>query len=659
MPNKGGAEALIERADLALRGGRLQDAEACARSATELDDGNSAAWYLLGHALLAAGKVVEGGAAFARSSELAPTNADARFALARTTALVGDWDRSALHAEQAVVLRPEQTDFHLLLMAALANAGRWELLRAALTRALERTGQSAVLHERAGHLFQATQHLDAAEQQYRLALMHGPLRAGAAGNLGLLLLEKREVVEAEVWLRKALQQSPTAEAHNNLGYACLVTERYGEALTLFKQAVTLNPALAPAHANMAAAMHRQGNLEAAFDALSQSLALNPAEPQAWYNLALTLQEPDGFMRLRRWRAEAPAERLLPLQEVLVLNSCAHAERLCLQKAVALRPHWPEARFNLGIASLRLEDWDAGWEGYAFRPAPAGLPTHTNRTKTAAPAEKTIRLHAEQGLGDILFFLRFVPSLISSGCKVELAGAERLHPVLEATGLMSLLPADDAWQEASPDNTVNLRLGDLPGWLWQQGFHEVPPPFPLIADAARKALVQEQLKAYGPPPYLGLTWRAGTARVGRGVNVLDKQISPQALGALLDGLPVTVVSLQRQVTDAEIAAVFNGWGRKPVNLTALAEAPEDALALLSVLDHHVGVSNTNVHLRASLQRTSHVLVPHPSEWRWGASGDRSPWFPQTRVYRQTADLEWHEALECLRQDLLADITRHPR
>ena len=58
-----------------------------------------------------------------------------------------------------------------------------------------------------------------------------------------------------------------------------------------------------------------------------------------------------------------------------------------------------------------------------------------------------------------------------------------------------------------------------------------------------------------------------------------------------------------------------------------------LALLALLDDYVGVSNTNMHLRAGVNRTAKVLVPAPPEWRWMAEGKESPWFPGFTVYRQ--------------------------
>jgi hypothetical protein len=75
-----------------------------------------------------------------------------------------------------------------------------------------------------------------------------------------------------------------------------------------------------------------------------------------------------------------------------------------------------------------------------------------------------------------------------------------------------------------------------------------------------------------------------------------------------------------------------------------------LAALEVLDEHVCVSNTNVHLRAGLGRASRVLVPYPPEFRWMNAGAESPWFPGSPVYRETAEDGWAPALAALARDL---------
>ena len=87
--------------------------------------------------------------------------------------------------------------------------------------------------------------------------------------------------------------------------------------------------------------------------------------------------------------------------------------------------------------------------------------------------------------------------------------------------------------------------------------------------------------------------------------------------------------------------------------------EGMLALLALIDDYVGVSNTNMHLRAAAGRTARVLVPQPAEWRWMAGRASSPWFPGFSIYRQSLDGSWTQALARLREDLAAGAVRITR
>jgi hypothetical protein len=76
-------------------------------------------------------------------------------------------------------------------------------------------------------------------------------------------------------------------------------------------------------------------------------------------------------------------------------------------------------------------------------------------------------------------------------------------------------------------------------------------------------------------------------------------------------------------------------------------------LVLLTDTYTPTSDINVHLRASAGRPSHVLVPHPPEWRWSAAGS-SPWFPDAKVYRQRANHNWSEGLEALTRHMAKSV-----
>jgi hypothetical protein len=155
-------------------------------------------------------------------------------------------------------------------------------------------------------------------------------------------------------------------------------------------------------------------------------------------------------------------------------------------------------------------------------------------------------------------------------------------------------------------------------------------------------------AFGPPPYLGVTWRAGTdfrqeREFGRDLRALFKEIDMAVLGRLLQGGAGTLVAVQRAPMVGEVDVLASASRRPVFDATAMNDDLEEALALLEVLDDYAGVSNTNTHLRAALGKTGTVFVPFPPEWRWGTAGTASAWFPGFRVHRQSPQRGWDAAL----------------
>jgi hypothetical protein len=166
----------------------------------------------------------------------------------------------------------------------------------------------------------------------------------------------------------------------------------------------------------------------------------------------------------------------------------------------------------------------------------------------------------------------------------------------------------------------------------------------------------------------VTWQAGLIgqeRVEWKGIYAAKRVAPDRLGAVLRPLACTIVSLQRKPEASDLAALEAAAGRPVLELSAINEDLPDALALLSLLDDYVGVSNTNMHLLAGIEGLAriegpraHVLLETLAEWRWGIAGDSSPWFPRFHLYRATQQEGWSLALARLTQDLAKSLPRRP-
>ena len=279
---------------------------------------------------------------------------------------------------------------------------------------------------------------------------------------------------------------------------------------------------------------------------------------------------------------------------------------------------------------------------------------------------------EQGLGDEIFFLRYARVLAQRGACVTYRASRAIASMLKRVPELSRILD---FEEKIPACDAAIMVGDLPhalGGLQHADTNAADSPealwdypwcaplySPLPQPSIRLTPLPEQLEqlrvqlaALGPPPYLGITWRGGTppSEQGAGSWVLFKTLDIPRLGAALKPFHGTFIALQRNPQPGEIAAMASAVGARVHDLTALNSDLEAMLALLALIDDYVGVSNTNMHLRAAVGKAARVLVPAPAEWRWMASGATSPWFPAFGVYRQSINGEWDAALKNLKQDL---------
>jgi hypothetical protein len=309
-------------------------------------------------------------------------------------------------------------------------------------------------------------------------------------------------------------------------------------------------------------------------------------------------------------------------------------------------------FALSTLALSIEDWATGWRYYTCRkkgtecdPFPEGFvfPLDTSRP---------LRIHLDQGLGDELFFLRFVPALVAKGMTIEYTTKPKLYPLLQGMPYFARLNQRESGAPLEHD----VLVGDLPYISGMTTTAEIPPTLALPLDAARVDSHRKQLASFGPPPYLGVTWQGGRTKEERNKanwdRLLYKEIPAGVLGRLARDWPGTVVVMQRVPSPEDLALFSGGLGRPWLDWSGLNDDLQDALAGLSLLDEYVGVSNTNIHLLDGIGKTARVLVPYPAEWRWLARGAESPWFRGFRIYRQDRHRQWDSALGQLRDDLKA-------
>ena len=472
--------------------------------------------------------------------------------------------------------------------------------------AIEGEGPDAAL-ERA-QLAHQQGRIDEAERAYRAILDRHPGEPVAEHFLGVVQWQRGQLEEAEARMRRSIAaRADAAPFRNNLALVLRDRGKAQEALAEFRAALAIDAGYAEAATNLGDTLLRTGAIQEAVAILRRASDAPTALVETFYMLGLALE--------RAGRDEESLDALRRARERLGADT---ASRLSAK-----------VRYRLGQTALRLGELEEGWAGYAWRPSRIAA------GRDAAPLPErleglTVAIEEEQGLGDTLFFLRYAGGLRARGARLAFRGDARLAPILGRTGLF----------EEAPGRVDRVLLaGDLPRLLGSAG---VAPALPLTPLPDRLAKAREALRGLRAP--VAVAWRAGT-RGADPQGILLKEIAPERLGQALAGVARDVVSVQRHPQPGETERFEAALGRPVRDLSGWNEDLEDALALMGETADCVGVSNTNVHLRAGVGRTAQVLVPFPPEWRWGARGE-SAWFPGFAVLRQRADGSWDEALRAL-------------
>jgi tetratricopeptide (TPR) repeat protein len=583
------ASELRSRGNAALGRGQLDEAADCYRRAIDADAADPHARVSLAYVLLEQGRPADALENLRQAVALAAghdeTLADAHYLLAQAQSALGRHADAIESLRAALAARPGFEQALQELVPLLVQSGR--------------AGEAVAVARRAV----ASQPSSACNMQLAQALhAHGDSDEALAAVEAVLASEPDNIAAQSTHATLLLEKGRAAEAL--AGFDRLVAKHGADADTL---------------CNRAAALHRLGRAEESLAAADAALRLQPAHKQAMH---------------ARGRA------------LLALLRVAEA-RDAMAEALRLHPDDADLQWNSAVAHLLLGEFEPGWRAHESRWKATGFVAAGGAAITGVPrwtgtqslTDVTILLYSEQGLGDVLQFLRYVPLVASHAREVLLRVPPEVAPLAGALGpncrivdpSRPLPPFDYECPLLSLPHAFGTTLADVPS--------EVPY---LQADRARIARWRERLSMQ-PGRKVGIMWSGNP----RHTNDHNRSIPLELFRTIADA-PARFVNLQPRVRDAE----RDGLKAWPALIDAGPELRDfgDTAALLMALDLVITVDTSVAHLAGALGRPVWILLPHLPDWRWMLERSDSPWYPTARLYRQSAAGAWDPVLRAVSSDL---------
>ncbi len=499
---------------------------------------------------------------------------------------------------------------------------------------------------------------DAAAQLLKDVVEADPANGEALEGLGYIAAYRRDASLAADYFEQALAQLPfSQERLHHAATANQAAGRHARAVDLFEQILRMSPRNLEALFAVCMSLSELGEYERALQRLTHARAVHPGVWQIHYNLGRTLgllgRFDEEIAEYRRAIEFKPDSAIAYVNlGVALRDQRQFGEALrAFKKALQIDPNDAGARTNRAQTNLLLGQYEHGWREYEWRWRDGGQQHEFGVSPWLGEAPldgKTVLVHSEQGFGDTLQFVRFVPWLAAKGARVVLRVQDPLLPLLVGfPGAEVVIGQHDV----VPPFDYHCPLMSLPHAL---KIHALPIPAEpyLQADPILRAEWRKRMAAEPRRARVGLAWSGSRGHVNdrlRSMRLAD-------CAAFLDA-DACFVSLVKDVRECDQEAL-----RSPARLLDVSgelATFADTAALIAELDLIVCVDTAVAHLAGALGKPVWLLLPHLPDWRWLLERADSPWYASTRLFRQPQRGDWASVAAQVRSALDEFLMRFDR
>ena len=521
--------------------------------------------------------------------------------------------------ERALSIKPGYAEAHYNRGNALQDLQRPAEALASYDRALAiRPDTAEILHNR-GNALQALQRPADALASYDKALTIKPDHVAALNNRGLALLGLHRPADALASFERALAIRPDhAGALNNRGNTLQELKRPAEALASYERALAIRGDHAEALYNRGVVLESLQRPAEALASFDQALSIDPNHVDALNNRGLVLRDLDR-----------PREALASFD-----------------RALSIDPGHAEIHSNRACLRLLLGDLERGWEEFEWRwRVPDFAPWRRDFAQPlwlgdAPLAGRTILLHAEQGFGDAIQFVRYAPLVAARGAKVVLEVPPPLTALCSSlAGVSSVVGRG----EQLPEFDCHCPLLSLP-LAFGTRLESIPAAVAYLSPSPDRVIKWKQRLSGTPVRRVGIAWAGNPNFKGD----QSRSIGLARFSPLLSVAGIELVNLQRDLREGDRDILRDN--PQVIRVDDAIEDFDDTAAILSAVDLVVTSDTSVAHLAGALGKPVWVLLQYVADWRWLRERGDNPWYPTARLFRQPKIGDWESVIGRVKDEL---------
>jgi len=546
-----------------------------------------------------------------------------------------DWEAAEAQLAKAIELNPDHRDTYFDHAGALVHLGRD-------AEAVQRYNQilaqnpdfPEALLARGGALRRLKMSREALEDLQRAASL-APDNADAWFQLGNLQHERYAYRDARECYERAVALRPDfIEAWFNLGNTCKDNFQFDQALRAYDHALEVQPDFFEAQSNRGFVLFKMHRPMEALQAYDRAMALDDSSPDLWFNRGSTLEQ--------LFRFEEATE--------------------CYRRARELKPNASSAAWNDALLKLRQGDFAQGWPAFETRWETEQMLSQRRQflqplwLGETALYGKTILIHAEQGFGDTLQFVRYLPRVAALGARVILEVPPALLRLLaKAPGAAEVISSE---QFIRPSFDFHCPLMSLPLACKSFSQADIPRAPYLLPDAGAWTGWLQRLPQ-NRALRVGLVWAGSSAQTHRDAVRIDgeRSLPFEALAPLVT-LAEDHPQLEFHSVQVGQAAVAQQHAhplgaRVHDHSLQLGDFAETS-GLVAHLDLLISVDTSVCHLAGALGTPVWLLNRANTCWRWQLERSDTPWYRDFRLFRQANTGDWNDVIAEVRAALLQQL-----